>query len=231
MVVPKHGGNRPGTAPLSDVPTEGRVMAREPGMVSLGFTKQVFPAGVHVCQVFGNDHERLDSLLKFLQSGLLAGERAACFTDDLDETLLDECLAASGLSCDACKASGAFSGARASDVYFEEGRFDPDRLLERLRRYHQESVADGFPAARVIGEMTADVLHTPGGSRLMEYESRVSLLLRDHPVTAICQYDANSFDGATIMRVLKVHPLMVVRGNVVHNPFYVSPEEYLARHC
>lgn len=206
-------------------------MSNESQMVSLGFTKQAFPAGVHICQVFSNDHERLDSLLKFLQSGLQAGERTACFTEQLDEALLAACLAESGLSYDACKASGTFASARPSEVYFQDGCFDPDQILERLKQYHQDAVADGCCAARVIGEMTGDVLRKPGGSRLMEYESRVSMLLRDHPVTAVCQYDANSFDGATIMQVLKVHPLMVVRGNVVRNPFYVSPEEYLAHPC
>ena len=30
-----------------------------------------------------------------------------------------------------------------------------------------------------------------------------------------------------IMDVLKVHPLMVVRGAVVRNPFFVPPEEFL----
>jgi hypothetical protein len=63
----------------------------------------------------------------------------------------------------------------------------------------------------------------------MEYESRISLLLKDHPVTAVCQYDATAFDGATILQVLKVHPLMVIRGAVIHNPFFMPPEEILAR--
>ena len=100
-----------------------------------------------------------------------------------------------------------------------------------MAQYHTDSVANGFPAARVIGEMTSEVQHVPGGSRLLEYESRVSLLLKEHPVTAVCQYDARAFDGATIMQVLKVHPLMIIRGTVLHNPFYTPPEEYLARHC
>jgi hypothetical protein len=30
------------------------------------------------------------------------------------------------------------------------------------------------------------------------------------------------------MEVLKVHPMMVVRGSVVRNPFYLPPEEYLS---
>jgi hypothetical protein len=54
------------------------------------------------------------------------------------------------------------------------------------------------------------------------------MLLRDHPVTAVCQYDANSFGGATIMEVLKVHPKMIINGSVINNPFFVEPEDYLA---
>jgi len=31
------------------------------------------------------------------------------------------------------------------------------------------------------------------------------------------------------MEILKVHPLMVIRGSVVHNPFFINPEEFLAQ--
>lgn len=55
------------------------------------------------------------------------------------------------------------------------------------------------------------------------------MLLRDHPITTVCQYDANSFDGATIMEVLKVHPKMIVNGAVINNPFFIEPEDYLAQ--
>jgi hypothetical protein len=200
-------------------------------MVSLGFTDQTFPAGAHMCQIFGEDEERLDALLKFLSSGLEAGERTACFTEKLDDARLARHLADHGLSRDELTESGAFSKAGTSDVYFQDGRFDPDRMLDLLRQFHRDSVAGGFPAARVIGEMTERVQHVPGGSRLMEYEARVSMLLKEVPITAVCQYDANAFDGATIMDVLKVHPMMVIRGTVVHNPYYVPAEEFQANHC
>jgi len=119
--------------------------------------------------------------------------------------------------------------AGTKDVYFENGSFDPERMLGVLRNYHEDSVSGGYPAARVIGEMAPMVQHVPGGNRLLEYEARVSILLRDHPVTAVCQYDARAFDGAVIMDILKVHPFMVVRGSVVHNPFFIPPEEFLTR--
>ena len=206
-------------------------MPHIPHTVSLGFTDQTFPAGVHMCQIFSEDEERLDALLKFLSSGLEAGERTACFTEKLDDVQLARHLAEHGLSCEELTQSGTFSKAGTGEVYFQDGRFDPDRMLDLLRQFHRDSVAGGFPAARVIGEMTEKVQHVPGGSRLTEYESRVSLLQKEMPITAVCQYDAKAFDGATIMEILKVHPMMVIRGNVVHNPYYVPAEEFLANHC
>jgi hypothetical protein len=97
-------------------------------------------------------------------------------------------------------------------------------MLGRMTAFYLASVADERSGARVIGEMSPEVTTIPGGSRLMEYESRVNHLLQTCPLTAVCQYDARSFMGATIMEMLRVHPMMVVRGSVVPNPFYVEPE-------
>ena len=197
--------------------------------ISLGFAEERFPAGIHVCQIFQDDDERQDSLLRFLLAGLQAGERTSCFSDRATESIVSEFLGRHGVFCEQAKASGVLTLAGTGEIYFQDGCFDPERMLRLLAQYHEDSVEQGYPAARVIGEMSAAVQLTPGGERLLEYESKVSLLLREHPVTAVCQYDARAFDGATILDILKVHPLMVVRGSVVHNPFSIPPEEFLAR--
>ncbi len=197
--------------------------------ISLGFTNQPFPPGVHICQIFSNDDERQESLLKFILSGLQSKERTCCFSDNATEQAIGEFLGNYGISHNEAIDSGALTLAGTRDVYFENNCFNPERMIGLLTKYYDDSVTQGYPAARVIGEMAPEVQHVSGGNRLMEYESKVSLLLRDHPVTAVCQYDARSFDGAMIMDVLKVHPLMIVRGSVVHNPFFIKPEEYLTQ--
>ncbi|MBI5895883.1 MAG: MEDS domain-containing protein [Desulfobacterales bacterium] len=196
--------------------------------ISLGFTNDKTPAGTHICQIFSDDDERSEALLKFLASGLADGERAACFSEKVTEQTIRGFFTDHGLSYERLSGSGAFSLSGAREVYFEGNRFDPDRMLTILTRYYQESLSMGFNGARVIGEMSPEVQQVPGGERLLEYESRVSLLLKTHPVTSVCQYDARAFDGATIMDILKVHPLMVVRGSVIRNPFFIPPEEFLA---
>ena len=184
-------------------------------------------AGAHICQIYSDDDERIDSLLKFLLSGVQTGERTICFSEKMDEETLEAFFSEHQISYDAYKQKRAIALSGTREVYFQDDIFDPDRMLNTLTYYHQESLELGFPAARVIGDMAPEVQTVSGGNRLLEYESKVSMLLRDRPVTAVCQYDARQFDGATIMDVLKVHPQMIVRGSVVHNPFFISPEDFL----
>jgi hypothetical protein len=200
---------------------------RDRSSVDLGFTDARFPAGTHICQIYGDADERNDSLFRYLASGLRAGECTACFSENVTEAELEAYFASEGIALDAVTSSGAFALHKTGEVYFPEGRFEPEHMLSLLTAFHESSEKNGYSNARVIGEMTSEIDRVPGGSRLTEYESRVSMLLRERPVTTVCQYDAHAFDGATIMDVLKVHPMMIVRGAVVRNPYFVPPEEFL----
>jgi len=48
----------------------------------------------------------------------------------------------------------------------------------------------------------------------------VNRVVQTHPITAMCQYDANRFPGETIFQALQVHPYMVMHGQLVKNPSY-----------
>jgi hypothetical protein len=198
--------------------------------ISLGFTNEKFEAGIHICQIFNDDDERHNALVNFVISGLQAREKTACFSEKETEKTLSSFFESKGLSYEETQNSDEFSLMKTGDVYFEDGKFEPERMLQLLQAFYETSVNQNLSGARVIGEMLPEIDHIPGGSRLLEYEAKVSLLLKKCPINAVCQYDARSFDGATIMKILKVHPYMIVRGSVVSNPFYIQPEEYLAKH-
>lgn len=195
--------------------------------VSLGFTRNPVPRGTHLCLIFTSEDERVDSLRKFIRSGLEGGERVACFSDRFPEADLETYLAEHGIQCCDHRSRGDLHLRGTREVYFEENRFVPDRMLRALDDFYQESKSQGYAGARIIGEMTPEIETVPGGDRLLEYECRVSMMLEAHPLIAVCQYDATAFDGATILEVLKVHPKMIVNGAVVENPFFVPPREYL----
>lgn len=197
--------------------------------ISLGFTKQQFEPGVHICQIFNDDDERHDALVNYIISGLQTGENTACFSEKETETTLSEFFERNGITYKEVVKSGEFTLSKTAEVYFEGGTFEPERMLNLLKEFYGNSINENRSGARVIGEMLPEIDHIQGGSRLMEYESKVSMLLRKYPINAVCQYDARSFDGSTILDILKVHPYMIVRGSVVNNPFFIQPEEYLAK--
>ncbi len=195
--------------------------------VNLGFTDEHFPAGTHICQLYSEDSEREETLLKYLKSGLANNERVACFSDKTDNKSITQYLTEHHLDCDALKGSSRLTISAVEPIYFKNNRFEPEEMLETLKLFHNDSIKDGQSAARVIGEMTPKINSVEGGERLMEYEARVCNLLETHPVTAVCQYNVDEFDGETIMNVLKVHPLMLIKGAVIRNPFFIQPEEIL----
>jgi len=102
-------------------------------------------------------------------------------------------------------------------------------MLGVVGGFYQQAVRDeGYAGARVTGDgswcLDQDATNL---APFLDYEARVNDLLRTVPITACCQYDTRCFDGEAIMDVLAVHPMMVVRGQVVRNPYYVAPEVFL----
>lgn len=194
---------------------------------SLGFVHDCFPVGVHICHIFSDDDERQDLLMKFLMSGVRNDESTNCFSDNVTMPVIEEMFEKQGVSHAEPFESGALTLNSGQDVYFQDGRFDPQRILAQLGQCYDASVKLGCAASRAIGEVPPRIQQMPGGERLVEYEAKVTRLLRTHPVTSVCQYDARAFDGSTIMEILRVHPLMVLRGSVIENPFFIPPEEFL----
>jgi hypothetical protein len=94
------------------------------------------------------------------------------------------------------------------------------------RAFLTEAEGLDLDGARATGE-TSWSREVPGGELIVEYEAKLNTLLLDLPVTALCQYDVHRFDGATILDILRVHPLMLIAGQVVANPYYVGHEQFL----
>ena len=201
----------------------------KPKNINLGFTDQKFEAGVHICQIYSEEDERHNSLVDYVISGLEGDENTACFTEKETATSLTKHFTEAGLSYDDITKAGLFSLAETNKTYFVDGKFEPEKMLGVLQGFYEHSMEKNCKGARAIGEMTNEIETVEGGSRWLEYESRVSILLRKYPVNIVCQFEASAFNGSTLMEILKVHPYMIIKGAVVHNPFYIKPEEYLSK--
>lgn len=198
--------------------------------VSMGFTAEQFPAGTHMCYIYNDDKERKELIARFLESGLNEKEKVGYFVDTLSPDEMRAQLRELGVRLPPEMDERDFSITSAQEVYCPNGIFVPENMLQTLRLAYKRSRDEGFPGIRVSGEMSWALRGMPGSERLMEYEAGVNTVLQEYPVTAICQYDARRFDGAMIFDVLNVHPMMIIRGQVVRNPYYIEPEKFFAQH-
>ncbi len=177
-----------------------------------------------MCYIYADDQEHKEIVSKFVESALPEQERVSYFADVLSSEDLPAHLTRLGIRLPQERTGGHFEGDLAHRVYCPDGTFIPQRMVDRVRELYLESVREGYSGARATGEMTWALKGLPGSERLIEYESGLNAVARECPVTLACQYDARRFSGATLYDVLNVHPYMIVRGQIVRNPYYRTQE-------
>ena len=198
-------------------------------MIKLGFTEEQVPEGQHICYIYTDDAERRRVMAKYLEGGLLADEKLLYLVDVMTPEEMIDCL--EDLGVDVRRQSQKLQIIDAATAYCPTGRFNADGTLDLIRQFYHQAKDQGYAGARGTGEMSWCLVEGRADeASLMEYEARLNQLVAEHPYTACCQYDASRFDGALIMDVLSVHPLMIVRGQLVRNPFYLAPEAFLAEY-
>jgi hypothetical protein len=190
----------------------------------MGFCDERFPVGTHMCLIYDDDNERRRLIAKYLEAGLREGERVAYFADTMPVAEVRDWLAKMGVKI---PKGGQLTVASAEKTYCPKGKFVPDEMMDGLRVLYQGSLDEGYAGARASGEMSWALRDIPGSERLIEYENLLNIVFETYPIIGLCQYDARRFDGGVIFDVLKVHPMMIVHGQIVKNPYYVRPQEFL----
>jgi hypothetical protein len=190
--------------------------------VCLGFTDEPYPAGTHICYLYNNEAERRQLLPLYARQALLGNEAFHYVADVPRRADLPRALEALDLAAAVRERPGQMEAAITAEGYYPQGRFDPDDMLARLRASWHESQARGLDGARFAGEMSWALRDIPGADRILECETRINDLIVEAPMTIMCQYDLNSFDGGLIYDVLNAHPVVILGGQVLRNPFYRS---------
>lgn len=190
--------------------------------VKVGFTEELFQAGTHMCLIYNSEEERNEVISKFIDAGLKTDEKVAYFCDHNNTEVVESWLNEKGVDISSANKTNQFTLATAQSVYYPTGDFTPEHMMDNLIAFHNSACANDYPASRVTGEMCWATRGIPGSERLIEYESYGKKFLKKYPVTVVCQYHAEKFDGITFLECLKVHPFMIVYGQIVRNPYFSS---------
>ncbi|MBF0458913.1 MAG: MEDS domain-containing protein [Nitrospirae bacterium] len=192
--------------------------------IDFGFTKETFPAGIHMCHVYNDDAERDMVLEKFVTSGLSANEKVIVLADADTPPEIDEYLRNIGLSVERERNTGQFVIDSFQKVYCPDGKFDAQRMIEKWKGLCAVIEGEGYTAVRTAGEALCHQMHIPGTEQWSDYEAGLDHIVSGYPFSGIlCQYDASMYCGNLILDIISAHPFMVVRGQIVKNPFYIRP--------
>jgi hypothetical protein len=194
-----------------------------------GFTQEVIPDCHHLCLIYDSEEQRRKIVSEYLAAGLKRGELVRYFADTTSAKEIRAWLLEKGVEIPKVEENGAFGIVKAESAYCPSGRFVPQEVIENMLSRYAIAKKAGYRVSRACGEMSWALRDIPGADRFLEYEVRINTITESFPYIGMCQYDARLFDGATLYKVLQVHPYMIAQGQVVRNPFYIKPEEFLAK--
>jgi hypothetical protein len=181
----------------------------------------------HVCAFFDDKDQEIDVLLPFVREGLEAGEKAIHVVDpDLRDSHLDR-LRRGGIDVEAAQQRGQLEVKTTDEVYFPDGDFHPDVTMALYEDMLKRARSEGYPLTRLIAAAPRVVAERHDKNAFLEYEARLNGRFHDYEDPIICTYDGTSFDGRTIVGVLRTHPVAMVGSGPVENPFFAPPAQFL----
>jgi hypothetical protein len=183
----------------------------------------------HVCAFFHSQDEEYQVLMPFIIEGIERGEKAFHILDPKFLQDHRERLKKVGIDPDALEERRQLEIRVWREAYLRtnDGSFDQNDMLELIQEVLATGRTDGFPLTRFIAHMEWSHENAPGVEDIIEYESRLNLVLPNYDDAVICTYDLARFGAATVIDIMRTHPSVLIGGILQDNPFYVPPEEFL----
>jgi len=204
----------------SDAPVDARrrVDSRD---VELGLPGAHIAAGGHVC-AFHRSGKGADVLLPYVRAGLAAGDKCISLVD------ADESQAIQVLTGYVAGEGAAAEIWTPSESYLRDGDF----RLPRMMSFWEERVGSAFERGefefvRSVGNMSWALDTKTEAHELVAYESELNRFLPRYPQVMLCLYDLDQFNGEVLIGILETHPLVLLAGMVMENPYYIEPDQIL----
>ena len=183
---------------------------------------QITSAGDHMVLLYDDDEYSSDIIAAYVGSRLINNEKCFYIAGDGDVDLMLSKLSKLVIVDDYIH-SGQFSILSKSDAYSKDGRFDPDTMIELLKVLATEAIKEGYNAFAITGEISWVLEYESGFDKIMDYEYKLNdQIFGNYPVSAICRYNVKKFSSEMIKSIIEVHPLIIWKGEIHENPFYIK---------
>jgi hypothetical protein len=172
--------------------------------------------GIHACAFFLTRDEEYATLVPLIRDGYASGQAAVHIVDTARREDHARRLAAAGLLSSANEGHAPVIR-DWSETYLVDRRFEADRMLGVVRGLLYGSDT----GTRLIADMAWALTQPPGVDALIEYEEGINETGPRPLDTVICTYDSARFGGATVLDILRAHPMVILGGVLQDNGLYV----------
>lgn len=178
-----------------------------------------FSPGDHVALYYRNRAEQFSIAIPYIHQGLLRNEHCLYIVADNTIKSVLDALTADGVDVDEEQKRGALTIATPADTYLKHGVFEPQRMIDDLIVEMERTLARGFSAFRATGELSW-ALNLPSAlARVHEYEASLDIRFPAQ-FLGLCQYNEKAFSPQILSQMLRVHPKVIARGQLLDNPYY-----------
>ncbi|MEV4756891.1 MEDS domain-containing protein [Micromonospora sp. NPDC049559] len=162
--------------------------------------------GDHVCVPTAEVSDQPAMLHEFADAGLREGQKVLLATSRPAPSALVDALRAKLPGAPDALAHGQLVVSDAADIYFPDGRFDPERTLRTLAAEIDLAEREGYPGLRISGDLTWAAAHGVDGRLLADYETRANLLFVGGRALGVCHYDPRQFASTAWQELVAAHP-------------------------
>jgi hypothetical protein len=187
--------------------------------------------GDHICALYTGPAERDGILIPYIRAALSSGDKCVCVIDSTEPADL---LAAIGLDPDtdlvSCLASRQLDLVRAADTTMRSGSFRPADMIGFWKAAIAGVMNSGrYRRVRAASETALSLRDLPDWRQVVQHESEINRMLPLYPQVLLCLYDLEKVGGAFLVDLMSMHPRLLINGRLTENPYYLAPDEWLAR--
>lgn len=189
-----------------------------------------FKRGDHICIFYRDAATLVETLVPYLIDGLRKGERCFCAQRPEIISPLRRALESRGVDTHQEIRRGALEIHSEDEVYFPQGAFEPQAMMELLERSIDESLRQGFAGFRTAGEMSWALSGRKGCDQLPAYEEMVNATFPEKAAIGICQYPVHSFSPAALDSIIAAHRMALQETMIStnHSALSMRRGEYVA---
>jgi anti-anti-sigma regulatory factor len=174
--------------------------------------------GDHACLTFSDPDERLDIVAAFVRDGLRSSTQVLCVTESVPPEQLSQELRERGVPVTEALPTKQLMIFSSDESWLADGEVRAATMIERVGGYLADAERQGYAGLRLAADMCWVKRPIAAADQLPVFETEVAKLFGDGRLTAVCQYDRETFDAVTLAFASATHARAVAAAVYYEDP-------------